>query len=218
MGGDLLPGDQERVRAQEQEQDGPGGGVRRCRQHERPGERRRPERPGDVAHRLDQVRAGHGAERGGHHRHAHRGRPPRGGGEVGAGIAGLQVGRRAGAVDEQRHQQQRHAVRHRRSDHPDRTQRTGPEAEREPHATPGALGDPPHEECRQGRTEREQRGRQARRAVATHHVLRQQPADRHARGQARAAEHLRGDDDPQRAPLQRLEARGRDEAGRRTHR
>lgn len=60
---------------------------------------------GEHPERLDEVRAGDRAERRGDHRHADRAATTLLGGQIGAGVPGLEIGGGAGAVDEQRDEQ-----------------------------------------------------------------------------------------------------------------
>ena len=66
----------------------------------------------------------------------------------------------------------------------------------------GPLGQPPDADRGGGRAEREQRSGQPGQAGRAEHVLGEQRADGHAGGQPRAGEDLRGQQDPQRAPLE----------------
>lgn len=119
------------------------------------------------------------------------------GGEVGPGVAGLQVRRRAGTVDEQRDEEERRVVEHGGNKDTDGAEAAGEEPGGQAGASAEPSGGLAHKECCEGGTEGEQTCRQAGEAVRAEHLLRQQGTDGDARCESRAAENLTEDHDPQ---------------------
>lgn len=200
-GGCEGPGKEQRVGTQEHPQHDASGPVGGSGEEERAGQSRDAHGGGEIAHDRDQVGPDDCAQSCGDEHRADGPASAGRWGQIRSGVAGLQVGGCACAVDEQGRKQQRDVVQHGGEDDAETAHCAGEVAQCQPRTAAGTVGDASDADGCCGRADGEQRARQAGETRCAEHVLGQERPNGDSGGQSGTAEDLGDDQDRQRALL-----------------